>query len=128
MDTFGRLIGTTVDGLVRVVVVPVTSLVPRLVSSGLALVLYAAIWIAVGIALVTNPAALDEAWRTIGALALPLQALVWLLFLPVMAGLWAWGTDWPEVVRLVVMAGLAGWSVLIFIPRNEGAAPAGAQS
>jgi hypothetical protein len=128
MDTFGRLIGSTVDGLVRVVVIPVTSLIPRFVSSGLALVVYAAIWIAVGLALVTNPAALEEAWRGIGALALPLQALLWLLFLPVMAGLWAWGTDWPEVVRLVVMAGLAGWSVLIFIPRREQAATAAAQS
>lgn len=128
MDTFGRLIGSTIDGLVRVIVIPVTSLIPRLVSSGIVLVIYAAIWIAVGVALVTNPAALDDAWRTIGALALPLQGLVWLLFLPVMAGLWVWGTDWPEVVRLVVLAGLAGWSLLMFIPRREQAATAGAQS
>jgi hypothetical protein len=128
MDTLARLIGSTVDGLVRIVVIPVTSLIPRLVSSGLVLLIYAAIWIAVGAALVSDPAALDEAWRTVGALALPLQALVWLLFLPVMAGLWVWGTDWPEVVRLVVMAALAGWSVLIFIPRREQPVTARARS
>ena len=121
MDTFGKLIGTLIDGLVTWVVVPVTSVIPRLVSSGVAFVLYGALWVGFGAALVTNPGALDEAWQSVAQLALPIQALVWLLFLPVMAGLWVSGTDWPVVIRLVLIAGLAGWSLLMFVPRKEGA-------
>ena len=119
MDTFGKLIGTSVETLVRWTVVPVADAIPRLISSGLALVLFGAVWIGYGIALVANPAMLDDAWRAIGQLPLPLQAIVWLLFLPVMAGLWVWGTDWPGVVRLVLIAGIAGWNLLMFVPRAE---------
>ena len=50
-------------------------------------------------------------------------ALVWLLFLPVVVGLWAWETTWPLVLRLIVVAGLAGWSVMLFLPRALFARP-----
>jgi hypothetical protein len=119
MDTVTKLIATSVDALVRWIVVPVTSVIPRLVSSGLALVLFGAVWLGFGVAVATNPATLDEAWHAIGQLPLPVQGLVWLLFLPVMAGLWVWGTDWPDVVRFVVIAGIAGWNLLVFVPRAE---------
>ena len=42
---------------------------------------------------------------------------VWLLFLPVMIGLWIWETTWPLLVRLVLVIGIAGWNLLIFLPR-----------
>ena len=67
-----------------------------------------------------NPAALDEAWRSLAQLPLPLQAVVWLLFMPVMVGLWVWGSDWPVVLRLVLIAAIAGWNLLVFVPRAEG--------
>ena len=120
MDTFGKLIGTSVEAHVRWVVVPVTSVIPRLVSSGVAFVIYGALWVGFAAALLTNPGALDEAWQSIAQLPLPIQAVVWLLFLPVMAGLWVWGTDWPVLIRLVIVAGLAGWNLLLFVPRAEG--------
>lgn len=119
MDAFAKLIATSVDALVRWIVVPVTSVIPRLVSSGIALVLFGAVWLAFGVAVATNPAMLAEAWHSIGQLPLPVQGIVWLLFLPVMAGLWVWGTDWPDVVRFVVIAGIAGWNLLVFVPRAE---------
>ena len=125
MDTFGKLIGTSVETLVKWTVVPVADAIPRLISSGLALVLFGAVWIGFGIALVANPAMLDDASHAIGQLPLPLQAIVWLLFLPVMAGLWVWGTDWPGVVRLVLIAGIAGWNLLMFVPRAEARLEAG---
>ena len=120
MDTFGKLIGSSVDALVRWVVVPVTSVIPRLVSSGVALVLYGALWVGFGAALVANPAVLDDAWHSIAQLPLPVQAIVWLLLMPVMVALWVWGTDWPVVLRLVLIAGIAGWNLLVFVPRAEG--------
>jgi hypothetical protein len=119
MDTFAKLIATCVDALVRWIVVPITSVIPRLVSSGIALVLFGAVWLGFGVAIATNPALLSEAWQSIGQLPLPVQGIVWLLFLPVMAGLWVWGTDWPDLVRFVVIAGIAGWNLLVFVPRAE---------
>jgi hypothetical protein len=128
MDTFGKLIGTSVDALVRWVFVPVTSVIPRLVSSGAALVIYGALWVGFGAALVADPGALDEAWRSVAQLPLPLQGIVWLLFMPVMVGLWIWGTDWPVVLRLVLIAGIAGWNLLVFVPRKEGSLEAQPES
>lgn len=119
MDTFGKLIGTTVDRLVSWIVIPVTSLIPRLVSSGALLVLFGAMWLAFGAAAATNPAALDDAWHTIGSWPLPVQAVGWLLFLPVMAGMWVWATDWDLLVRSAVILGLAGWNLLVFVPRRD---------
>jgi hypothetical protein len=56
-------------------------------------------------------------------LPLILQAVVWLLFLPVMAGLWIWESTWPVAVRLLLVAGIAGWNLLIFLPRALQARP-----
>ena len=120
MNTFGTLIGTSVDALNRWVVIPVTSVIPRLISSGVALLMYGALWVGFGAALVANPAALDEAWRSLGQLPLLLQGVVWLLFMPVMVGLWVWGTDWPVLLRLVLIAAIAGWNIFVFVPRAEG--------
>ena len=57
------------------------------------------------------------AWRRVRGLPLIVRALVWLLFLPVLVGLWVWRTAWPLAGRLVTIGGLAGWSLLIFIPQ-----------
>lgn len=119
MDTFGKLIGGTVNALVTGIVVPVTSVIPRLVSSGALLAIFAILWLAIGAAAVGNPAGLDATWRAIGEWPLPVQAIAWLLFLPVMAGLWIWATDWHLAARIVLVVGLAGWNLLIFIPRRE---------
>ncbi len=126
-DLFGRMIAGTVDRLVRWTIVPVTGVIGWLASSGLLLVGFAALWLALGMALVVDPAALDAAWAWIGGLPLPLQAAAWLLFLPLMAGMWVWATDWPLVVRVVVIAGIAGWNLLVFIPRRAAASPAAAR-
>lgn len=115
-DKLAKLLSGTIEGLVRWIVVPITSGIPFLASSGILMVLFGAIWLGFGVALVADPQALDEAWRSIGALPLPVVGLAWLLFLPPMAGLWIWTTSWPIAVRLVVIAGLAGWNLLVFKP------------
>lgn len=119
MNTFGKLIGTTVDTLVTRIVIPITSVIPRLVSSGALLAVFATLWLAIGATVVANPAGLDATWRAIGEWPFPVQAIGWLLFLPVMAGLWIWATDWPLAARIVLVVGLAGWNLLVFIPRRE---------
>jgi hypothetical protein len=126
MDTFTKVLEALVNALVNGIVIPVTSVIPRLVSSGALLAVFAILWLAIGAAAVANPAGLDATWRAIGEWPVPAQAIGWLLFLPVMAGLWIWATDWPLVARIAVVVGLAGWNLLLFIPRREQATAAAA--
>lgn len=109
-----QVITTVVDG----VIVPVTGWIPVLLSSGILFIAFLGLWIAFGAGLVLNQGGLDAAWAWIGSLPLLLQGVAWLLFLPVVAALWAWETSWPLVIRLVVVAGLCGWSLMIFLPRS----------
>ena len=124
----GDLIAGTMDRLVRWVVVPVTSAIPVLISSGILLVVFAALWLGFGAALATNPSALDDTRRFVRELPLPIQGIAWLLLMPLLVGLWVWGTDWPLVVRLVLIAGIAGWNVLVFMPRRGNARVASVKS
>jgi hypothetical protein len=78
---------------------------------------FAVIWAGFGVALVASQGSLDQAWQAIRELPLIVQGVVWILFLPVMFGLWAWETTWPLVVRLVLVLGVAGWNLLIFLPK-----------
>ena len=115
----GVLLAATLDRLVRRVVVPVTSVIPALVEHGVLLAVFGALWVGFGAALVSNPAALDGIWGAIGQLPLPVQGVAWLLFLPLMAGLWVWSTDWAVAVQVVLIAGIAGWNLLVFLPRRS---------
>lgn len=86
-------------------------------QSGILFVLFAVLWVAFGAAIVWSQGSVDAAWEAIRDLPLILQLVIWLLFLPVMAGLWVWETTWPLLVRLIVVLGIAGWNLLIFLPR-----------
>jgi hypothetical protein len=88
-----------------------------LAEHGLLFAIFAVIWIGFAATLVWSQATLDQAWAAIRGLPLIVQAVVWILFLPVMAGLWIWETTWPLVARLVLVLGIAGWNLLVFLPR-----------
>jgi hypothetical protein len=88
-----------------------------------AFTILAALWLASATALVASRSSLDETWRGVGALPLPVRAFVWLLALPLMLALavWegAWRTrSWPAIVRLLVVAGLAVATLNAFFPRG----------
>jgi hypothetical protein len=116
-----QLITTLVDGvlvpLINGIVVPVANAVPGLVSSGVAFFAFAALWFGFGLALITSQGSLDAAWQWIRDLPLIAQGVIWVLFLPVVAGLWIWETTWPLVLRLILVAGLAWWNLFMFLPR-----------
>jgi hypothetical protein len=80
--------------------------------------LFGILWLAFAAALVWSQGSLDETWRWISGLPLILQGVVWLLFLPVVAGLWAWETSWPLIWRLVVVGGLGVTNLFLFFPRT----------
>jgi hypothetical protein len=83
-----------------------------------AFVVFALLWAAFAAALVWSQGSLDQTWEWIRSLPVILQGVVWLLFLPVVAGLWAWETTWPLVTRLIVVAGLGVANLYVFFPRS----------
>lgn len=86
-------------------------------QSGVLFVLFALIWVAFGVGLIWSQGSIDQAWTTIRNLPLLVQGVIWLLFLPVMVALWIWETTWPLAVRLLLVVGIAGWNLMIFVPR-----------
>ncbi len=108
-----KLIVALVDG----VVVPVTGVIPVLVSSGILFLAFAVLWGLFGIVLVRDRRGLDTAWIRIRRLPLLVQGVAWLLALPVLFGLWVWRREWPLLGRLALIAGLAGWNLLVMLPQ-----------
>jgi hypothetical protein len=121
-----QIITALVDGVlvpfINRIVVPIANAIPGLVSSGVAFFAFAALWFGFGLALIVSQGSLDAAWHWIRELPLLVQGVVWVLFLPVVAGLWIWETTWPLVVRLILVAGLAWWNLFMFLPRADSSA------
>ena len=109
-----------VDQIIESVASGLGNSVTFMVEHGILFGVFALLWLAFGAALLLSQGTIDSAWQWIAAQHLVIQAALWILFLPIMAGLWIWETGWPLIVRLVLVAGLAGWSLLIFLPRTTG--------
>jgi hypothetical protein len=88
-----------------------------LAETGVLFAVFAMLWIGFGVALVWSQGSLDAAWTWTRSLPLLLQGVIWLLFLPVMVGLWIWETTWPMALRLALVLGVAGWNLLVLLPR-----------
>ena len=85
--------------------------VPRVLST-YAIVIFVLLWVGFAIALVVNRESLDLLWNWVQALPPVLEIIVWLLFLPIMAGLGVWESSWPALVRLLAFAGIVVWTLL----------------
>jgi hypothetical protein len=81
-------------------------------------VLFAVLWAAFALALVVRQGSLDQTWQWIQGMPWLVQAVIWLLFLPVVAGLWIWESTWPVIVRVALVASLGFWNLYIFLPRG----------
>ena len=86
-------------------------------ESGILFAAFALLWIAFGVALVWSQGSLDAAWAWVRSLPLVGQGFAWILVLPAMAGLWIWESGWPTLIRLLLVGGIAGWNLLVFLPR-----------
>ena len=80
--------------------------------------LFTVLWVAVVGTLAFSPATLDEVWQAARRPAILIQAGVWLLFLPIMAGLWIWQRPWAAAIRLMLLLAIAVWNVFLFFPRS----------
>lgn len=85
-----------------------------LAESGILFIAFALLWGGFGVALVVSHETLDASWQWIRDLPWFVQGTAWLLLLPVMFGLWIWHTSWALALRLVLVIGLAGWTLLVF--------------
>lgn len=76
------------------------------------------LWLGFGAALLFNREILGLAWQIFREMPLIGQLAVGLLTLPVVLGLWIWQTDWPMVLRLVLVVGLAWVTIYTFFPKK----------
>jgi hypothetical protein len=116
---FDKVVVGSIDHFVNWVIIPVTGIIPKLVESGLLWLAFAALWLGFFIALVVDPSALEGAWSAITSMPLPVQLVAWLLFLPLIAGLWVMETDWPLVIQAGLVIAIAAVNLVLFIPRRE---------
>ncbi len=103
-------------GLLVAAIDAVTAPIPYLASSGLLLLMFAAMWAALAFAIVRAPARVDGAWRRLRSLPLVVQVVAWVLLLPLVAAVAVWQLGWPRVARMAVVAGIATWNLLVFLP------------
>jgi hypothetical protein len=92
-------------------------------ETGILFGIFAIVWVAFGAALIFSQGSVDQAWQTIRELPTIIQIVAWVLFLPVMIGVWVWETSWPLIVRLVLVVGVAGWNLFMFLPKALQAKP-----
>ena len=85
--------------------------VPRVLST-YAIVIFAILWVGFAIALVVNREWLDLLWNWVQALPSVAEIIVWVLFLPIMVGLWIWESSWPALGHLLAFAGIVVWTLL----------------
>ena len=85
--------------------------VPRAMSI-YANVIFVMLWVGFVIALVVNQQWLDELWNWVQALPTVPKIIVWVIFLPILVGLWIWESSWSFLGNLVGFAGIVGWTLL----------------
>jgi hypothetical protein len=76
------------------------------------------LWLGFAAALLFNQALLDNVWSAFRGLPWAVQGVIWLLVLPVTAGLWIWETDWPLWLRFVLVIGLGSVTIYTFFPHK----------
>ena len=75
-------------------------------------VIFVVLWVSFFIALVVNREWLDMLWNWTQALNLVPKIIVWMVFLPIMVGLWIWESSWPALGRWVGFAGIVTWTLM----------------
>jgi hypothetical protein len=79
-----------------------------------AFTIFAAMWLAFAVAILTNPSNIDGTWKNLLDLPLLGKGLLAFLFLPVVAGMWIWETSWHYITSLAGVAGLAWFTIYAF--------------
>lgn len=86
-----------------------------MVGAMIMLVVAIVLWSAFGALTIFDPNALQSLWRRFSDVPLAGKAVLTIVGLPWVAGLWVWQTAWPLALRLVALAGLACVTVYVFL-------------
>lgn len=81
------------------------------------------LWLGFGAALLINPEILQAVWQAFRGWHWLVQALITLLTMPVVLGLWFWQTTWPLWLRLILVIGLAWVTLYTFFPKKASNQP-----
>lgn len=68
-------------------------------------------WAGFAYALAVDPAILDDVWAWFQGLQMPLAVVIWIVFLPLVVGLWIWESTWPPLVGLALGLGMLAWTL-----------------
>jgi len=85
--------------------------VPRVMSI-YANLIFLVLWFGFVTVLVVNREWLDVLWNWAQALPSVPKIIVWVIFTPIMVGLWIWESSWPVLGRLVGFTGMVTWTLL----------------
>ena len=88
------------------------SLTVRRVLSIYAIVIFAILWVGFAIALVGNREWLDLLWNWVRAFPTVAEIIIWVLFLPIMVGLWVWESSTSTLVHFLGLTGIVIWTTL----------------
>jgi hypothetical protein len=83
--------------------------VPRVMTI-YANVIFLVLWGGFVIALIVNREWLDVLWNWAQALPLVPKIIVWVVFLPILVGLWIWESSWSTLGHLVGFVGIVFWT------------------
>jgi hypothetical protein len=85
--------------------------VPRVMTI-FANVIFVMLWVGFILAVAVNREWLNVLWGWVQELPLVPKIIVWVVFLPIMVGLWIWESSWPTLGRVMGFAGIVGWTLL----------------
>jgi hypothetical protein len=84
----------------------------------LVFLVFGVLWLCFAAALFFSRADLDTLWGAFRQRSVFVQALGWLLFLPLTAALFVWERRWQVGVRLVLVFAIAALNLFMFFPRG----------
>jgi hypothetical protein len=77
-----------------------------------AFAMFVALWIGFAIVVLGDPRFFDPLWKWLRTLPTPIQAIAWIVFLPLAVGLWLWESSWPPIVSAVLAGGMIAWTLV----------------
>ena len=117
-------VGAGLRALAVFVVVATVALVAALFTGAtgifnvLVFVLFAVLWACFAAALGFRRQVLDECWQAFRRQNVAVQALGWLLFLPLTAALLVWERRWHVGIRFLLVLAIALVNLFMFFPRG----------
>lgn len=77
-----------------------------------AVLVFAVLWVGFAVGLASGGQPFADAWAWLNGLEPLARIVVWILFLPIAVGLWAWNAGLPAPVFAVIIAALVAWTLV----------------